>query len=397
MKIKCYLSQQFPEKKPMSENRVSSDVVIAGPGLKRLIPMSFYLISLIMILTGCGEKDHLKVLKLAHGLDPSHSVHRGMVYMGERLEEKSGGKLTLEIYPSQQLGSERQCVELLQIGSLAMTKVSAAIMEGFTPKYKVLSLPYIFKNKEHSYRILDGEVGRELLESGSEYWLRGLTFYDAGSRSFYTKDRPIMKPEDLSGLKIRVMKSPTAVDMIRAMGGSPTPISWGELYTALQGGVVDGAENNPPSFYLSHHYEVCKFYCLNEHTSVPDVLLISTIIWEQLSEEKQRWVQEAASESAVYQRVLWAESEKESLEAVQKAGVEVLYPPKEAFAKTVQSIYKEYESNAEIMELITRIRAQETAVDEMEANPGENSSEAEIPEKDPAGNPDDNLNMEESQ
>ncbi len=314
---------------------------------------------LALFLFACGSSNKEKVLKLAHGLDVSHPVHKGMAYMAERLEQKSGGRLTIQIYPSQQLGSERQCVELLQIGSLAMTKVSAAVMEGFAPKYKVLSLPYIFTSKEHSYRVLDGEIGDELLASGTDYWLRGLTFYDAGSRSFYTKERPIMKPEDLAGLKIRVMKSPTAVDMIRAMGGSPTPISWGELYTALQGGVVDGAENNPPSFYTSHHYEVCKYYSINEHTSVPDVLLISTIIWDQLSEEEQRWLQEAARESAVLQRKLWAESEKESLEAVAAAGVQILYPPKEPFAATVASLYKEYEAIPELMDLITRIRAEE--------------------------------------
>jgi tripartite ATP-independent transporter DctP family solute receptor len=342
-------------------NSIKSILPVNYPYGKILLPTvrSTTSIFLVLFITACSSSDHKKVLKLAHGLDTTHPVHRGMVYMGERLAEKSGGRLTIQIYPSQQLGSERACVELLQIGSLAMTKVSCAIMEGFAPKYKVLSLPYIFKSKEHSYRVLDGEIGKELLESGTDYWLRGLTFYDAGSRSFYTKDRPIMKPEDLRGLKIRVMKSPTAVNMIRAMGGSPTPISWGELYTALQGGVVDGAENNPPSFYLSHHYEVCKYYCLNEHTSVPDVLLISTVIWDQLNEEEQRWVSEAAMESAVHQRILWAESEKESLDAVRKAGVEVLYPPREAFAESVQSMYREYESDDVIMPLITRIKEME--------------------------------------
>ena len=316
------------------------------------------LIILGIFLSSCGGTEKEKVLKLAHGLDISHPVHKGMAYMAERLEEKSGGKLTIQIYPSEQLGSERQCVELLQIGSLAMTKVSAAVMEGFAPKYKVLSLPYIFSDREHSFRVLDGEIGKELLASGTEYWLRGLTFYDAGSRSFYTKDRPIMKPEDLAGLKIRVMKSPTAVEMIRAMGGSPTPISWGELYTALQGGVVDGAENNPPSFYTSHHYEVCKYYCLNEHTSVPDVLLISTIIWDQLSKEEQGWLLEAARESTIRQRILWAESEKESLDEVARAGVEILYPPKEPFAAAVSSLYEEYEADPELADLIRRIRAE---------------------------------------
>ncbi len=315
--------------------------------------------SLTILVWSCTGTQKNKVLKLAHGLDPSHPVHQGMEYMAEKLDEKSGGRLTIEIYPSQQLGSERQCLELLQIGSLAMTKVSSAVLEGFAPKYKVLSLPYIFKSREHSYRVLDGKIGDELLASGSEYWLRGLTFYDAGSRSFYSKDRPILTPDDLAGLKIRVMKSPTAVDMIRAMGGSPTPISWGELYTALQGGVVDGAENNPPSFYLSHHYEVCKYYCINEHTSVPDVLLISTIIWNQLNEEEQGWMIEAAKESAVRQRVFWAESERESLEAVSAAGVEVIYPEKGPFIETVSSLYEDYRADPDLRELIARIHAQE--------------------------------------
>ncbi|MEE4117284.1 MAG: TRAP transporter substrate-binding protein [Marinilabiliaceae bacterium] len=321
---------------------------------------SFRLLLLLFGFTvlhgACNSTESVRTLKLAHGLDPGHSVHLGMVYMAERLEEKSGGKLTIDIYPSQQLGSERQCLELLQIGSLAMTKVSAAVMEGFAPSYRVLSLPYIFKNKEHSYRVLDGEVGKEILESGTDFWLRGLTFYDAGSRSFYTKDRPIMKPEDLAGLKIRVMQSPTAVNMIKAMGGSPTPISWGELYTALQGGVVDGAENNPPSFYLSHHYEVCKYYCINEHTSVPDVLLISTIIWKQLNKTEQEWLSEAARESALYQRDLWAKSEEEALEAVKEAGVEIIYPAKQPFIEKVSSLYIDYNEDPVLSKLITRIK-----------------------------------------
>ena len=323
---------------------------------------TFKIIPFIIIIifhTSCIKQEKHKILKLAHSLDPTHPVHKGMEYMAKVLKEKSNGKLTLQIYPSEQLGSERQCVELLQIGSLAMTKVSASIMEGFTPKYRVLSLPYIFKSKEHTFSVLDGEIGRELLLSGEDYWLRGLTFYDAGSRSFYTKDRPILTPDDLSGLKIRVMKSPTAVNMIRAMGGSPTPISWGELYTALQGGVVDGAENNPPSFYTSHHYEVCKYYSLDEHTTIPDVLLISTVIWNQLSPEEQDWLQEAADESKKHQRILWAESEKESLEAVREAGVEIFYPDKELFAEKVTNLYDDYKTDQEIWDLINRIKSQE--------------------------------------
>ncbi|MCB0437094.1 MAG: DctP family TRAP transporter solute-binding subunit, partial [Mangrovimonas sp.] len=165
-----------------------------------------------------------------------------------------------KIYPNQQLGSERENLELLQIGSLDMTKVSVGVMENFAPKMKVFGLPFLFRDKQHAFNVLDGPIGKELLDEGEKYWLKGLCYYDAGSRSFYTKDKPVMTPEDLKGSKIRVMESVTAMDMVRSLGGAPTPISWGELYTSLQQGVVDGAENNPPSFYLSRHYEVCKFY-----------------------------------------------------------------------------------------------------------------------------------------
>jgi tripartite ATP-independent transporter DctP family solute receptor len=318
---------------------------------------SYYLFILGLVLfAGCVSKEHT-VLKLAHGLDPSHPVHRAMEFMAERVRENSRGKLEVQIYPSEQLGSEQQCVELLQIGSLAMTKVSAAILEGFTDNYKVLGLPYIFRSKEHAFKVLDGEIGEEFLNSTEKFWIKGLCFYDAGSRSFYTLKRPVEKPEDLSGLKIRVMKSQTAMQLVSAMGGSPTPVSWGELYTALQSGVVDGAENNPPSFYTSRHYEVCKYYSINEHTMVPDVLIISTKVWNSLSEEQQGWLHDAIKESVEVERRYWAESEAEALQKVKAAGVEVNYPDKGPFEERVQQLLESYKSDPEIYSLIQRIKA----------------------------------------
>ena len=318
------------------------------------------LLPLFLTTLGCGSQHQGRVLKLAHGLDPSHPVHSAMVYMADRCREISGGELTIEIYPSGQLGSEQQCVELVQIGSLAITKVSAAVMESFTEDFKVLGLPYVFRSREHSFKVLDGEIGRELLLSTEPFWIRGLCFYDAGSRSFYTIDTPVHHPDDLQGLKIRVMKSITAMAMVKAQGGSPTPISWGELYTALQSGVVDGAENNPPSFYTSHHYEVCKYYSLNEHTMVPDVLIISQKVWEKLSDQERKWLQQAADDSVPVQRKLWAESEKESLKIVQEAGVEVIHPAKEPFAEKVIPLLESYRDNERLYDLITRIREVQT-------------------------------------
>ncbi len=311
---------------------------------------------LALVLTNCSEIKNHKTIKLAHGLDVNHSVHKAMVKMGEDLAALSGGKLLLEIYPSQQLGTERECLELLQIGSLDMTKVSAGIMENFAPKMKIFGLPFLFRDREHSFSVLDGPIGRQLLDEGEKYWLKGLGYYDAGSRSFYTKEKPINTPEDLFGLKIRVMESVTAMEMVRSLGGSPTPISWGELYTSLQQGVVDGAENNPPSFYLSRHYEVCKFYSLDEHTVLPDVLIIGTHTWNKLSEEERQWLQEAVDKSVLYQRILWAKAEAEALAEVQKAGVKVVRPDKSLFSKKVENIYEKYKNDEEMYQLIQQIQ-----------------------------------------
>lgn len=306
-------------------------------------------------LVSCGIKES-KELKLAHGLPTDHPVHHAMAFMAERIGVISEGKLSMEVYPAGQLGSEQQCVELVQIGSLAITKVSAAALESFADAYKVFGLPYIFKSKEHTFAVLDGDIGNDILVSTADKWIRGLCYYDAGSRSFYTKSKPVNHPDDLSGMKIRVMQSITAVEMMRVLGGSATPISWGELYTALQSGVVDGAENNPPSLYTSRHYEVCKFYSLNEHTTIPDVLIISQKIWDKLTPQEQQWVKQAADESAVLQRKLWADSEKFSMAEVQKAGVVINYPDKQPFIDKVQPLIESYSNHPVIYSYIRRIR-----------------------------------------
>ncbi len=316
------------------------------------------LVTSIFIMTAlqCRPDGQTKVIKLAHGLDPSHSVHKAMEFMAEYVHQKSQGKMRIDIYPSEQLGSERECLELLQIGSLGMTKVSCSVLEGFVPSMSVLSLPFIFRDNSHKFKVLEGEIGRELLLDGEEFWLRGLCFFDAGSRSFYTKDKPIFQPSDLEGLKIRTQESPTSMKMVEALGGSPTPISWGELYSALQQGVVDGAENNPPSFYLSRHYEVCKYYSLDEHTSVPDILLISTKTWKDLTPEHQVILQEAANQALQMQKVLWKESSNHALEQVKKAGIEILYPDKKLFSEKIEPLYEEYNKDPQLFDIILRIQ-----------------------------------------
>jgi tripartite ATP-independent transporter DctP family solute receptor len=265
-----------------------------------------------------------------------------MVFLAERLAEYSGGRMRLDIYPSGQLGAERELIELLQIGSLAMTKVSTAPLEAFVPEMKIFGIPYVFRDDEHRWKVLSGPIGKRLLLAGEPFLVRGMCYYDAGSRSFYTKKKPVATPADLNGLKIRVMKSITAMSMVKALGGSPTPIPWGELYTSLQQGVVDGAENNPPSFYLSHHYEVCKYFSIDEHASIPDILLMSTVVWNSLSEQEQKWLQRAVDESVEYQKKLWKESTEEALKAVTESGVTISYPNKQPFIDAVKPMHDSY-------------------------------------------------------
>ncbi|GAB5535093.1 MAG: TRAP transporter substrate-binding protein [Rubricoccaceae bacterium] len=317
-------------------------------------------ILLVLVVGGCAadRAQGPRVLRLGHGLSTDHPVHVAMTAMAAHADSVSGGQLQIAVYPSGQLGSERECLELLQIGSLAMTKVSASVLEGFAPEFSVFSLPYLFRDESHRLAFFHSDVGRDLLDTTEPFRFRGLTYYDAGARSYYTVETPVRTPADLDGLKIRVQESPTSMAMVRAMGGSPTPISWGELYTALQQGVVDGAENNPPSFYLSRHYEVAPYYVLNEHTAVPDVLVVGTPVWETLSEQEQAWLQEAAEASAELEKRLWREATDEALAAVAEAGVEVIEltaAEREAFSSQVADMLAGVDANSRV--LIERIQA----------------------------------------
>lgn len=314
------------------------------------------LVTLPFFFGHCKSNQEQKELKLAHGLPVGHPVSKAIDFLSTRCAELSDGALTIKIYPSGQLGSEQQNVELLQLGSLAMTKVSAAVLEGFSEDYKALGLPYIFRDKEHYFNVCDSDIGNDILLSTENKWLRGMCFFDAGSRSFYSTKKEINTPDDLVGMKIRVMKSKTAMNMVKALGGSPTPMSWGELYTSLQSGVVDGAENNPPTFYNSHHFEVCKYFTLDEHSSVPDVLIMSKVIWEKLTPKEQKILQQAVNDAVIKQRELWAEAENEALKELKKAGVKIIYPDKTLFSEKVSGMYESFKSNPKIYDYISRIK-----------------------------------------
>lgn len=298
-------------------------------------------------------------LILAHNLPVEHPVHLGMEYFAEELKKSSSGNMQVTIYPAAQLGTEKDVLELVQLGAISMTKVSSLSLENFAPLVGIINLPYIFNSVEHNFACLDApEIGEKLLEAPVSRKLRGLTFYDAGNRNFYA-GKPILKPDDLKGLKIRVMENPTAIKMLQLMGGSPTPMPYGEVYTALQQGVIDGAENNITGITVNRHGEVAKFYSRDEHVFAPDILVISEALWKDFSEQEQRWVRSAADSSKIFQRELWKKKNAEYEKfAAEKMGVQFFQPDKKLFQEKVLSLHEEYKAKGpEFAELIEAIKA----------------------------------------
>jgi tripartite ATP-independent transporter DctP family solute receptor len=286
------------------------------------------------------------VLKLAHSLPPAAPGHVAMERFAELVATKSGGTVEVQIFPSGQLGSETETLEQLQRGAIALVKTSTAALEGFVPAMAVFGVPYVFRSEDHFWRVLEGPLGEELLAAGEAADIHGLCYYDAGARSFYTVPRGVNAPADLAGLKIRTQRSATSMEMIATLGGSAAAIPFGELYTALQQGMVDGAENNPPSVYDSRHWEVAKHYALDEHTRVPDMLVCSQPIWRRLSE------------SVPFQRQLWEEYVAECLTKLEAEGVAITRPDQAAFQTAVEPMYEALQETP-LGPLVERVQAVE--------------------------------------
>ncbi len=302
-----------------------------------------------------------RVLKFAHGLPTNHPVHIGIEHMAKRLEEISGGQMKLVIFPSGQMGDETKCIEQVQMGTLAMTKTSAAPMGNFVSIMKVFSLPYMFDDSEHYWSVLEGEIGHELLDrlairdDGKNSGFLGLGYFDSGSRNFYAT-YPIHTPADMKGKKFRVMRDPVAMDLVEALGGSPTPIPWGELYTALKQGVVDGAENNPPSIVSSRHSEVCKYLSLDAHSRIPDMVVVSDKIWQRLSEQERTWLKQAMAEATTFQRELWQKATVAAMEEMEKEGVTILKVDTTPYREAVKPVIKKH-ATGDVKIYYDRIRA----------------------------------------
>lgn len=296
-------------------------------------------------------------LKLSHNQDRNHPVHKSMQYMADKVKDYSNGEIRIRIYPNGQLGTQRESMELLQSGALQIAKSNASELEAFEPAYGAFNIPYIFRDRDHYYRAMESEVGEKILAASDAKGFIGLTYYDAGARSFYA-NKAINTPADLKGLKIRVQPSPSAVEMIKMMGGSATPLSYGELYTALQQGVVDGAENNETALTTARHGEVAKIFSLDEHTMIPDVLVISSTVWHKLTAESQQAVKKAAKESMAYHKTLWAKMTIESIERAKSAmGVKFITVEKQPFVDAVKPMHDAALNNPDIADYVRGIDA----------------------------------------
>lgn len=321
--------------------------------MKKAVSLLLILVLALGIFAGCstegevGNEDEVKSqsLKLAHNLNEQHSVHLALVEFGKLVEEKSNGEVKVEIYPNGQLGSESEVLEQLQAGAVAMTKVSAAALTTYSEGYNAFTLPYVFADEDHYFKSMESDAVNELYESTADKGFVGLTFYNSGARSFYTVDKPILTPDDLKGVKIRVMGFESQTDMIKALGGTPVGTPYGEVYTSLQSGVIDGAESNETALTNGKHGEVAKHFSYDEHTMIPDILVISSKIWESLSEEQQAIVKEAAVESTEYHKPIWADSiEAAKKEASEEMGVTFHEVDKTPFREAVKQMLADYGS-----------------------------------------------------
>ena len=260
------------------------------------------------------------VLRLGETHPKDYPTTKGDFKFAELVKERTNGRVVIEVYPGSQLGQEKAAIEQVQFGAIDFTRVSISVFASFAAQMNSLQMPYLFRDIDHMWKVLKGPIGEELLASLDSANFVGLGWFEAGARSFYNTKRSVQKPEDLEGLKIRVQESDLMVSLVKAFGAVPTPMPYGEVYSALQTGVVDGAENNTPSYFSASHYEVAKFYTLDEHTRVPEIIVGSKIALAKLSAEDRKILKQAAADAADYQRAEWAAFEKISEDKVRAAG-----------------------------------------------------------------------------
>jgi tripartite ATP-independent transporter DctP family solute receptor len=293
-------------------------------------------------------------LRIGHGLPDSHPVHPSMQLFADTVRDRTGGALEVAIFPDGQIGQEVNLLAQVQAGKLDFVKVSASVLERTASAYRVFNLPFVFRDRAHWQRVATNAVGESILASTGSIGLVGLTYYDAGARSFYGR-KAINHPDDLKGMKIRIQPSPTMARLMRLFGAQGVEMAWDQVYTALKLGLVDGAENNVSALVVGRHGEVATHYSLNEHTMVPDVFLISAQRWQSLTPAHQTIMREAARASYERMNELWGAFEAENRKAAEQMGVSFTQPDKKPFAERAAALMADFANDRPLSDLMRRV------------------------------------------
>ena len=291
---------------------------------------------------GCQEKP--VNLKLGHAVAPEHPYHLGALKFSEQVAQRTKNRVKIDVHPSTQLGNERDMVEGLQLGTIDLVVTSTGPLGGFVPNMFVVDLPFLFRDREHAYKVLDGRIGKDLLDAFSSKGIKGLAFWENGFRQITNNVRPIEKPEDLRGIKIRTMENKIHLASFRAFGANPTPMAWSEVYTALQQRTIDAQENPIAIIYHQKIYEVQKYLALTGHFYSPTPLLMSLKVFNSIPKDVQKIMVDTAMECATYERNLLHDSEGKQIAEIKSKGVLATLPNKKPFQDAALSVYREFEA-----------------------------------------------------
>jgi tripartite ATP-independent transporter DctP family solute receptor len=307
----------------------------------------------------CGAASAQTVLRSSDTHPDGYPTVEAVKYFGQLVEERTQGRYKVEVYHSAQLGQEADTIEQVRSGVIDLNRVSMAPWNSLVPLTMIPSLPYLFRSPAHARAVMAGPIGEEIGAGFEQHGVVIIAYYDGGARSFYNSQRPINSPADMAGLKLRVIQSDVFVDMVGALGATATPMPYGEVYSSIQTGVVDGAENNFPSYDTAKHFEVAKYYSLDEHTIVPEVFVMSKTAWDKLTPEDQEIFKQAGRESMEKQWELWDAQVATSRAKVEAAGSEITTPEKQPFIDAMGPVYEKYVNTPELKDLVERIRATE--------------------------------------
>ena len=313
----------------------------------------------VLVLTGCSENSEKQLtLECGHGMDKKHPVSIAIRFFSVQVYEKSKGRILINVFPNESLGAEDELIEKTINGKIDLIKVSAAAMSSHASEYSVLGLPYLYENDLQFKNVITGKIGKSILNSGKIIGLKGLVFFNAGTRNFYSKSKFIKTPEDLKGMRIRVQPNNEAIKLLKTLGAIPVPLPYGKVFEAFEAGEIDGADNNIPSFYSSRNFDICKYYSYDGHTKIPDVFLISTKTWNKLSKADRKILQEAAEKASYIQYSLWERDVKNAIETMKLNGVKFSKADKKAFKNKVKPLYDDL--TPENKEIVKRIKETES-------------------------------------